>query len=143
MVIGQFSPHFQEMKELEKTYANIYIHYNVENMAALMKNCDIALTAAGSTVYELAAVGVPMICFSYAQNQEMLAEYMGREHIAGYAGPWHKNREETLERMENVFQNLIADNRLRMEYSMRERALVDGYGAERIARMLTGFVQKD
>ncbi|MCI8528292.1 MAG: UDP-2,4-diacetamido-2,4,6-trideoxy-beta-L-altropyranose hydrolase [Lachnospiraceae bacterium] len=143
LVIGQFSPHFQEMKELEKTYANIYIHYNVENMAALMKNCDIALTAAGSTVYELAAVGVPMICFSYAQNQEMLAEYMGREHIAGYAGPWHKNWEETLERMENVFQNLIADNRLRVEYSMRERAMVDGYGAERIARMLTEFVQKD
>ena len=142
LVMGQFSPHFQEMKDLEKTYNNIYIHHNVENMAELLKNCDIALTAAGSTVYELAALGVPMICFSCAPNQEMLAEYMGKEQNAGYGGAWHRDPEGTLERIEKQFQKLVADSGLRMEYSVRERKMVDGYGAERIARMLTDIFHK-
>ena len=136
LVMGQFHPHFQEMSELEKIHANIHIHHNVKDMAGLMRICDIAVTAGGSTIYELAAVGVPFICFSYAENQELLTEYVGKEHIAGYAGAWHKEPGETLERIERLFGKLVADKRMRISYSEREQRMVDGRGAERIAGVL-------
>ena len=98
--------------------------------------CGIAVTAGGSTIYELAAAGVPFICFSYAENQENLTEYVGREHIAGYAGAWHKEPEETLERIGRLFKELISDVSMRINYSGRGREMVDGFGAERIAKAL-------
>lgn len=136
MVMGQFHPHFQEMKELEKEYANIHIHHNVTNMAALMGLCDIAVTAGGSTIYELAAVGVPFICFSYAENQEALTEYVGREKIGGYAGAWHREPEMVLERLEKQFWELVADKEKRREYILKALTMTDGRGAERIADAL-------
>jgi len=138
LVIGRFNPHFQEMEALEKTYGNIHIHHNVTDMAGLMRGCDIAVTAGGSTIYELAAVGVPFICFSYAENQETLTEYIGREQIAGYAGAWHREEEVTLERIAALFARLVSSRELRMDYHQRERAMTDGRGAERLARELAG-----
>lgn len=143
LVMGQFHPHFQEMSELDKVYANIHIHHNVKDMAGLMGMCDIAVTAGGSTIYELAAVGVPFICFSYAENQEMLTEYVGKEHMAGYAGAWHKEPGETLERIERLFGELVTDKRMRISYSEREQRMVDGRGAERIAGLLRNRERND
>lgn len=133
---GQFYPHLQDMSELAEKYGNIHIHHNVKDMAGLMRMCDIAVTAGGSTIYELAAAGVPFICFSYAENQENLTEYVGREHIAGYAGAWHKEPGETLERIGRLFEELISDADMRINYSERGHEMVDGFGAERIARAL-------
>ncbi len=138
VVMGQFHPYFQEMKGLEKEYTNIHIHHNVTDMAALMRNCDIAVTAGGSTIYELAAVGVPFVCFSYAVNQELLTEYVGREGIGGYAGAWHREPGAVLERLEKQFWELVGDGKTQKEYIFRARAMTDGRGAERIADALLG-----
>jgi len=136
LVVGRFSPHFQTMKDLERNYGNLRIHHDVKDMAALMQSCEIALTAGGSTIYELAAVGVPLICFSYAENQEPLTEYLGRTHVAGYAGAWHREPEETLARMRGLFEELLGSRRMREEYSLREGEMVDGRGARRLAEKL-------
>lgn len=54
-----------------------------------MAQCQLAVTAGGTTIYELAVLGVPFVCFSYAENQEALTEWLGTQQIAGYAGAWH------------------------------------------------------
>lgn len=136
LVIGRFSPHFEKMKALERENPNIHVRYNVENMAELMMGCDIAVTAGGSTIYELAALGVPFLCFSYADNQEALVDYVGARGIALSAGPWHRDSGGTLERIGRQFQLLAADGRKREECSRRGMALTDGRGAERLAEAL-------
>jgi len=45
-------------------------HENVENMAELFKDMDIAISSAGSTLYELAYMGIPTIMLLYANNQK-------------------------------------------------------------------------
>lgn len=136
IVIGQFNPHYREMKELEEDFDNIQICHNVVDMAGLMCSCDIAVTAGGSTVYELAALGVPLICFSYAENQEALAEYIGNRSIACSAGAWHRDAAGTLERIDELFEELTGDREKRVQCSQNERAMVDGQGAIRLARAL-------
>ena len=139
LVIGRFNPHFQRMKERERRCANLFVHHDVADMAGLMRGCDVALTAGGSTVYELAAVGIPFLCFSYAENQEPLTEYIGRNRVAGFAGAWHRDSAKTLEETGRLFEELIHDREKRMLYRNRELELVDGHGAERIARELAAL----
>lgn len=141
LIIGAFNPHFKEMEKLAKASSNIYLHHNVDNMAALMRQCDLAVTAGGSTVYELAAVGVPFICFSYAKNQEKITEYLGREGIAYFAGAYHKEGEVVLERIARRVNELIWDQDKRNECYLKVRTLTDGAGAKRLAMLLTKKVK--
>ena len=136
VVSGPFHPCLRELEALGEARENIQIHRDVKDMAGLMRRCQAAVTAGGSTIYELAALGVPFICFSYAENQEALTEYVGRKGIAGFAGAWHKGREETLEAVGRLFEELTASFELRAAYGEAGRRLTDGRGARRLARAL-------
>ena len=136
LIVGQFNSHLAKLKQMEDTHENIHIHSNVTDMAELMTSADIAVTAGGSTVYELAVLGVPLICFSYAENQEALTEYIGAQNIAGFAGAFHKSPEAVLANMGSLFRRLTSDETLRRQYSDRERKMIDGYGALRLAQAL-------
>ncbi len=138
VLVGRFSPHFESWQQRARTAHNIRIYFDVQNMAELMCGCDVAVSAGGSTLYELAAVGVPFVCFSYAENQEALVEYLGRTQAALSAGAWHRDASEVSVRLRQQFDRLCADRALRQQYSERERRLVDGRGAYRLAGVLCG-----
>lgn len=107
-----------------------------------MEACDLAITAGGSTIYELAALGVPFVCFSYAENQEALTEYIGSQKIAGFAGAFHKSPEQTLEQLYILFRTLVTDGNLRRQYYDAERKLIDGQGAARLAQALRSLIRR-
>lgn len=134
LVVGQFNPFYGELEKLADTHGGITLHSGVTDMAGLMSRADIAVTAGGSTIYELAALGIPFICFSYAENQEALTEYIGRKGIAGFAGAYHRAAEETLEAVRRLFETLAEDAALRQTYHDRELTLADQKGAERLAK---------
>ncbi len=136
LVLGRFSPHYNKMKAWEESCEGVHICCDVSDMAGLMSRADIALTAGGSTVYELAALGVPFICFSYAENQEMLVDYVGRMGIAGSAGAWHRDPEGALDKICAQFQELLHSPGMRARYRENEMAMVDGFGARRLAAAL-------
>jgi len=80
VVIG---PSFSKINEIEqeaKSSNNIKLYFDA-NMVEMMKICDIAITAAGSTLYELGALGVPTLGVILADNQEAVAKEM---HKHGY-----------------------------------------------------------
>lgn len=136
LIIGTFNPHLKEMQELAETSPNIHIYHNVHDMVALMRQCDLAITAGGSTIYELAAVGVPFICFSYAENQERITEHLGREGIAYFAGAFHREGEAVLRRIAQQAKELVWDYHKRNDCYLKIKTLTDGAGAERIAKFL-------
>lgn len=137
VVIGRFHPDFEGWKRREREYPQLSVHYDVKDMAALMKSCDIAVTAGGTTIYELAALGIPFLCFSYAENQEQLTEYIGRKQIAGYCGAFHQDPVGTLTRAGRLMDELVFDPDIRGRMQEKEKKMVDGLGAIRIARLLT------
>lgn len=136
LIIGSFNPHYERMKALEKEAAHIHIYHNVRDMAELMSKCDLAVTAGGSTVYELAAMGVPFICFSYAENQEKITEYLDREGIAFSAGAYHREPDAVLGKIAERTVELARDYGKRSKCYAAGRRLTDGLGAKRLAEVL-------
>lgn len=136
LVLGPYNPHLRKMRELERERDNMHIRVNVEDMAGLMCECDMALTAGGSTVYELAALGVPFVCFSCAENQEALTEYLGAQGIALNAGAWHRDSGETLDRVGEMSRELLGSEALRRSCREKGMAMADAEGAGRLAGIL-------
>lgn len=136
VVSGRYNPHLEALQKLKKTYPEIHIYHDVENMAELMQKCDLAITAGGTTIYELAAIGVPFLCFSYAKNQEALTEYIGTCEIAGYLGAYHLERQAVMERLPGLFAEYCDNRELRTACHMSEKKMIDGKGAERLAEKI-------
>ena len=133
IVLGQFSPGFEAVSEFAKDKPNIRIHKNVENMAELMQSCELGITAGGTTVYEMCAAGLPFLCFSYAENQNQLVDYIGRHEIASSCGFYEQGPEKCLKTIEEKFREALKNPELCKEYILRERKLTDGNGAVRLA----------
>ncbi len=137
VVSGVFNDHLSMLEELERKYDNVHIHKNVTDMAALMKQCDVAVSAAGSTLYELCAVGVPILCFSFVDNQELMVEGFLKRGLVYYGGHYLEKEQALLSEIIDGIVGLVDRKEERQKLSMREREMVDGQGVRRLAEKLT------
>lgn len=136
VVSGSLNPHIGELQALAQKHENIHIHCNVTNMAELMAESEVALSAGGSTLYELCAVGVPVIAFSFAENQERLVQTFVKRGIAQYGGNYRTDGNKMIQNTIAGLEKLCGDEALKTEYRRKALQLVDGRGAERIAEAL-------
>ena len=136
LVVGRFNPNREKLEQYASEQNNVVLHCDVKDMAGLMTACQLAVTAGGTTIYELSVLGVPFVCFSYAENQEGLTEWLGKQEIAGYAGKWHYTPEETRKAIGSWCRNVCENRELRQRTYEAERTLIDGQGAARIAEIL-------
>jgi spore coat polysaccharide biosynthesis predicted glycosyltransferase SpsG len=136
VVSGVFNYNLPYLIEEARTDPKIHIHQNVTNMSMLMQQCDVAIAAGGSTMYELCAVGVPSICFSLAENQKLMVEYFKMNGLALYAGDYQEVKDELIGEITRLLNYLNENVEDRRALSNSVRQLVDGYGTERIAEYL-------
>lgn len=136
VVSGAYSSYFYQLTAISKRHENVRIYRNVENMAELMQECDIAITAGGSTMYELSAVGVPIICFSFVKNQERIVEEFKDQDLVCFGGNYLEQGEPMLDKAVEALAQIMHNVEARLNYSRRLKRLADGHGAERIARVL-------
>lgn len=136
LVVGRFNPNRDKLEQYASEHEGVFLHCDVRNMAALMSMCQLAVTAGGTTIYELAVLGIPFVCFSYAENQEKLTEWIKDRQVAGYAGAWHHEPEQTKRKIGEWCLQAYESKELRKRCYETERTLVDGRGAARIARLL-------
>lgn len=136
VVSGAYNEYLPKLRLLENANEKIHVYSNVERMWELMQSCDIAVTAGGSTMYELSAVGVPMICFSFVDNQERIVESFRRRELVCYGGDYLAEGERMLVEVVENIARLGQSRELRNHYSARQRQLVDAKGALRIAERL-------
>lgn len=134
-IVGVLNPRLEEIKELVEN--NVILHINEKDISNLMMQCDIAISAAGITLYELCAAGIPTITYALADNQIVAAEQFDRQEIMISAGDCRKNR-QFCENLGVLLESLIYDEKKRRVLSIRMKKLVDGNGAERIADILCG-----
>lgn len=114
----------------------ITVHENVKDMRSLLLKSDVVITAAGSTVYEVSSIGVPMIVFYFAENQRQGAETLGRLTDIVNAGCFAENPEMVADSVREALRRCIIDISYRELLSRQENGLVDGKGAHRIAEQL-------
>lgn len=133
VVSGMYNEHLPELRELEEKHGNVHVRVNEPNMAELMQRCDAAITAGGSTLYELSVIGVPTICFSFVENQERIVQGYGERGLVCFSGNYLTQGAEMLDGVAKALGELAADRDMRIRYSTGMRKLVDGLGAGRIA----------
>lgn len=135
IVMGSFEPDREELIKVSETHNNVCTYSNVKRMSDLMKKCDIAVSAAGSTLYELCACGIPTITYILADNQEKGAKTFENLKIMVNAGDERKDV-DLLTRIADEIM-LLSDNYLkRKEMQINARRYIDGDGAKRIVEAL-------
>lgn len=127
VVIG---PSFREKDYFKNlSYNNIKFYFNA-NMVNVMRECDLAISAAGSGLYELLACGVPTLDIIIADNQVSSCKKLNDMNMVGSLG-WYNNLCEDKFSRELVY---LCDNyKLRRERSLRGQTIIDGCGHKRVA----------
>ena len=134
-IVGALNPRLKNIEALANLSENIELHVNEQHMSDLMKACDIAISAAGVTLYELCACGIPTITYTLADNQLAAAEQFYSKGIMLNSGDC-RGDVTFIGRLSSLLSDLIFDNDLRLELSTRMQELVDGKGADRIVDQL-------
>lgn len=139
-VIGQLNGDYDEIAKLTSGRKGIVLHRNVADMAGLMAKCDIAVSAAGSTLYELCALQTPTITYVLADNQVEGAEEFCHRGVMEYAGDIRSSGKEQLaaEICKRVL-SLSKDEDKRAAYATQAASVVDGHGAARIVSFVADF----
>ena len=136
VVVGGSNPHFAQLRAaIEESRFPIYLEHNVANLAKLMTWADIAVSAAGSTAWELAFMGLPSLVIVVADNQQPIAEQLERGGVVHNLG-WHKNL--TSCDIAYKISAVAASAELRRLMSQRGPTIVDGNGADRVVMAMRG-----
>lgn len=144
-LLGAMNEDKQKIYELSQGISAVFLHEKVDNMRGLIESCDMVVSAAGSTMYEICACGVPMITYSLADNQKAGASAFGKLGLAVSLGDLRipdsvdsslvfsgELKEDALETILDAVERLAADYDLRCSMGKRMQKLIDGRGAERI-----------
>lgn len=108
---------------------NILLYQDVENLSGLMRRCDMAISSGGSTLYELAASGVPTLTFCYAENQKLQTALLEEAGTVKNLGSWQDIEARALL---EIFEKLVNNREYRRTMAENARRLVDGLGSQRI-----------
>lgn len=134
-VVGALNPRIMQIKGKAKERTNVVLHINERNMSALMQKCDLAVSAAGFTLYELCACGTPAVVYSLAENQRIAAREFEACGLMVDVGDCRANENFWLA-LRQALESLIKDAKQRARLSERMQRVVDGMGAVRIAQEL-------
>ena len=106
----------------------------VTDMAGLMSQCDAAVSANGTTVYELFAAGLPSVTFAMVEEQVQSAESLAELGAVEYCGLIGDGPHTTVAESIDRLASLVASRNRSVALATRAHALVDGHGADKIAK---------
>jgi len=125
IVMGKISPHLQSVKSCaSKLPYRSKVKVDVDNMAEIMANSDIAIGASGSTTWERCCLGVPTIQIIAAYNQEFIAQQLDKINAIKLV-----NIDDVVENLEN-FQYWMKD------VSENAKNITNGTGSKAVLEYL-------
>lgn len=134
VVVGGACAHEASLRRQLETFPHeAHLYVNCDDMPLVMRLADVAISGAGSTSWELVAMGVPMCVVTLAENQQLIAEWLGDLGAAVSLGLSHDLRRE---RLAEVVKALLVDFPRRQQMRQACLPLVDGLGCERIINRL-------
>ena len=136
VVLGRFHQQKERLEELANKYGNIKLHYNVTNMAELMEENRIAVSAAGTMLYELCAMERPTVFFVTADNQKYDSDFFAQDDRMLFAGDFRKEEDACIAHILDGMDILLTNVKLCDEMKGKLRRVTDGKGAGRIAEAL-------
>ena len=129
LVVGGGFTTINDLESLRKK-TRLILHTNVTDMSGLMYDCDMAVSAGGTTLYELSATGLPTVAISLYDNQIDNLRRVAKNGCVLSLG-WHEGVTDSdiLDNVAKVYQSID----LRKKLSSVSTTWIDGEGADRIA----------
>jgi UDP-2,4-diacetamido-2,4,6-trideoxy-beta-L-altropyranose hydrolase len=135
VIIGGANPYFNLIHEIVKDLPNFTLIKNAENMPELMAWADIAISAGGSTCWELAFMGLPSILCPIAKNQKIITQELFKIH-ASVGFPLGKLT--STKDVAHFIDSFLNNKKLRTDFSRTQKKIVDGAGAKNIVSIMIG-----
>lgn len=134
-VLGAMNRDIVQLEQIAEDFSFIKLHRQVTDMCSLMLQCDVAISAAGTTLYELCACGLPTVTYILADNQIQGAQMFQKAGLMPCAGDI---REDAcfLERLFELLNSLADDFAQRQHIAEQMQGAVDGRGAARLAEAI-------
>jgi UDP-2,4-diacetamido-2,4,6-trideoxy-beta-L-altropyranose hydrolase len=130
VLIGGAHPSRKSMEEMvARSTLRVELMADSRAMAELMAAADFALCAPGTTCWEMACMGVPMITVAIADNQHGNSRFLSETGLAVHLG-WQADLAPA--DIAKAIENVAADPAARRAMSVRGQQLVDGQGAFRV-----------
>ncbi len=137
-LIGAMNPDRNEIEQLAGKMDNVVLHCNVSDMKSLICSCDIAVSAAGSTLYEICACGVPLITYVLADNQIKGAKAFEKKAVAFNCGDIRILKDKAKCIFETIYL-LINDRVMRSNMHRNCINAINSCGAEKIVNEIEEF----
>ncbi len=137
VICGALNPNLNSIKKaVADIDKDITIYHNIDDMPAIIQWADIVVSAAGSTCWEIAFLGVPAIVIATATNQIEVAKGLQQAGCAVNLG-WHDDI--CSHSIADAIRNLADDFGRRELISSNQQKLVDGKGTRRVLAA-TGYI---
>lgn len=134
VICGKYNTDYEILKMKYHDCSNVFIHKAVTDMKWYMEQADFVISAGGSTLYELCAVGTPAISYSCADNQLDNVRKFQEDGIIDYAGD--VRYDDVMGNIVRLLKKYMSNKMLRQECSSKMQKIVDGYGARRIVEII-------
>ncbi len=126
VVMGAKAPNFEAVNCLaSKMPVNTTVKCNIDNMAELMSNADLAIGAAGATTWERCCLGLPTIQIVIAENQRQVAAELASINVV-----------KLISELDSIPLLLKYSSSWMNKVGKKAATLVDGYGTNRVANEL-------
>ena len=134
-VTAVVGPFFEDLDGIqaaaERATRTVTLVHSPSSVSELMLEADLAISAGGQTLYELACTGCPTVAVQTASNQEGQMRAMAGAGIILEAGDANRGDVESVLRVSLV--TLLSDGNERARMAAMGQRLVDGRGALRVA----------
>ena len=138
LIVGMMNSDKDEIENLSERKDNIILYKRVKKMSELMQSCDVAISAAGSTLYELCSTHTPTITYILADNQIPGAEGFENAKVLHCAGDIRDIGASALaKKLISEAICLCDDFSMRQEIALKMKTVIDDMGAERIVEEVT------
>lgn len=139
VIIGKGFQNTTRVEELKDHNTELIYYPSGAEMRKIMLESDIAISAGGQTLYELARVGVPTIAVAVADNQSANIRGLQEAGFAEYAGDGTNGElpEKIIRKIE-----ILRDSSARKHKSKAGSKIIDGAGSLRIVKSVLSDFHK-
>ncbi len=146
LLCGKFNGDMEEIRTLADKH-DVSVLQDVSEMADVLKRQDLVISAAGSSLYELCALGIPAITYITADNQRFAATAFAEKTGMLHAGNFEAEPDATMEHLLSGIRDYLTDEQddTKSKYRQlaeRMHALCDGQGAQRLAGELIRIMEE-
>ncbi|MBF0566493.1 MAG: UDP-2,4-diacetamido-2,4,6-trideoxy-beta-L-altropyranose hydrolase [Nitrospirae bacterium] len=128
VIAGVGNPYLKHLDNLRMASPKKVV-YNVSDMANLMSQTDVAISSGGTTVWELAFMGVPSIVGRVAPIEDYLVNGLKKHGLFVDSG-WFDGISKG--ELADKFVALAEDRPLRQEMAVKARATITGEGCSKV-----------